>query len=270
MLPEIPETLQPYMELAQAVLFALIIFIIGWIASKWGDRLVYRNLKRADVDESLARFLGSIARYLLLAATVIAALQTVGIETTSLSVVLGSAGLAIGLALQGSLSNFASGVMILFFKPIRLDDIVEVGGVTGQVKDIGLFVTTLEDPANTTFIVPNSAVLGGTIANYSKMGVRRESVSIGVAYGSDLKVAVAALERAAKRANTVVSDPAPGVAFVGFGASSLDFLVHIYMDPEDYFTALDATRHAIYEELEAAGIEIPFDQVVMHQAPTEG
>ncbi|MCB9741391.1 MAG: mechanosensitive ion channel [Alphaproteobacteria bacterium] len=267
MLPEIPETLQPYMELAQAVLFAILIFIIGWIASKWGDGLVYRSLKRAEVDESLARFLGSIARYLLLAATVIAALQTVGIETTSLSVVLGSAGLAIGLALQGSLSNFASGVMILFFKPIRLDDWVQIDGVTGKVKDIGLFVTTLWDVTNTTYIVPNSAVLGGTISNYSKEGVRRESVSIGVAYGSDLKAAVGALQKAAQRADKVVSEPAPGVAFVGFGASSLDFLVHIYMQPDDYYAALDSTRHAIYEELEAAGVEIPFDQIVIHKAP---
>ncbi|MCB9762128.1 MAG: mechanosensitive ion channel family protein [Alphaproteobacteria bacterium] len=264
--PEIPETFQPYLPMIQGIAGAIAIFFIGWMGAKWAEGLLYRSLKRGDVEEALARFLGSIARYLVLIATVIAALQTVGIETTSLSVVLGSAGLAVGLALQGSLANFASGVLILFFKPIRLDDIVEIAGEEGQVKDIGIFVTTLETPANTTIIVPNSAVLGGNIKNYSMMGVRRESLAIGVAYGTDLGKATEALLKAGRRAEKVVAEPGPGVAFVNFGASSLDLLLHIYMKPEDYFAATHNGRVAIYEELDAAGIEIPFDQIVIHKA----
>lgn len=269
-IPGIPEPLQPYIPLAQAILMALLIFIVGWIASKWTNSLVKKGLMGAKVDEALARFLGNIAQYTVLAMAVISALGAVGIETTSLVAIFASAGLAVGLALQGSLSNFASGVMILFFKPIRLDDVVTVAGTTGMVKDIGLFATTLETPTNDTVIVPNSAVTGGTIINLSMKGVHRAQIMVGVDYGSDMAQVLEVLNSAVRKADFIVQDPAPAVAFASFGASSLDMAVMFFCKPEDTAGASHSVCVHVYDDLNAAGIGIPFNQIVVHQAEAEG
>lgn len=253
---------------AKDVLLAIAIFIAGWLASKWTAKLVLRALRKSRAKESLARFLGTIAQYAVLAAAVIAALGTVGIETTSVVAVFASAGLAVGLALQGSLSNFASGVMILFFEPFALDDVITAAGHTGKVVDIGLFATTMHTPDNMKIIVPNSALTGGSIVNITTLGTRRGTVSVGVAYGANLEEVQAVLQRAATKPAEILADPAPAVAFVGMGASSLDFAVHTWCRSADYLAMLHGLRCSIYDELNAAGIEIPFNQIVVHQAPT--
>ena len=262
----LPEPIEPYEDLIVGGATAALILIISWIVSKWANSLTRRVLQRSKVDESLVRFLGQLAQYAVLAVGVIAALEKVGVATTSLVAILGSLGLAIGLALQGNLGHFASGVMILFFRPFSIGDLITAGDNTGFVDDIGLFATTLNTPDNEKIIIPNGAVTGGAVKNHTVLGTRRGGISIGVAYGTDLKKALEVLENAAKRADLVLEDPAPAVAFVGFGASSLDFVVMPWSKSADYLGMLHNVRVAIYDDLNAAGIEIPFDQIVVHKA----
>ncbi len=245
---------------------AIIILIVGWVISKWANRFLVGRLKKRNVDLALARFLGNILQYTVLAAAVIASLGTVGVQTTSLVAVFASAGLAIGLALQGSLGNFASGIMILFFRPFNLGDKVEAGGKTGRVQDIGLFATTLLTPDNEKIIIPNSAVTGGSIINYTSEGTLRGCVEVGVAYGADVVEVTRIMESAAKRAELVLKDPKPAIAFVGLGASSLDFKVLTWCKSADYIAMLHNVRHAVYDDLNKGGIEIPFNQIVIHKA----
>lgn len=264
---DIPEPLVPYMPLIVNIALALAIFVIGWMASKWARSLVLRALKKAKIDVALARFIASLAQYAVLAAALIAALGKVGVETTSLIAILGAAGLAVGLALQGSLSNFASGVMLLLFRPLDLKDRVTAAGHSGRVEDIGLFATRMQTNDNETIIIPNSEIIGGSIINYSRLGKIRANVSIGIAYGTDVPKAMEIMIAAAKTVDTAFEEPAPDVNFEGFGASSLDFTVRPWCTADDLPATLHKTRLALNQALEEAGIEIPFDQVVMHQAP---
>ena len=178
----LPDHIAPYAPLISNLIYGVIILAAGWMVSKWTNRLVHTMLRKTKTEESLARFLASIAQYIVLAATLIASLNQVGVQTTSLVAILASAGLAVGLALQGSLSNFASGVMILGFRPFMLDDFVEIGGKSGNVEDIGLFMTRLVTVNNELVLVPNSSITGNTITNYTAKGVRRCVIDIGVGY----------------------------------------------------------------------------------------
>lgn len=263
----LPQQIQPFAGYIEGALLAILIFVIGWLLSKWVNRFVKNTLaNRLKVDVALAKFLGSIAQYSVLAMTVIAALGKVGVQTTSLIAIFASAGLAVGLALQGSLSNFAAGVMILFFRPFDLEDMITAGGITGVVKDIGIFATTFANPGNDKIIVPNSKVIGDTIVNHTTMGTRRASIDAGVGYGSDLKHVQKVLAKAATRSEGVLSDPAPAVAFTEMAASSINFQVHVWCKAEDFLSVMHNVRSAIYDDLTTAEIEIPFDQVVMHNA----
>lgn len=262
----LPPAMQPYEGLIVGSALAIAIFILGWIASKWANRLVLGVLRNRNLDEALARFLGQLAQYTVLAMAIIAALEKVGVQTTSVVAIFASAGIAVGLALQGNLGHLASGVMILFFRPFSLGDFVVVGGKTGTVEDIGLFATTLLTPNNERIVVPNGTVTGDAITNYTAPGIRRGQIDVGVAYGTDLKKAMEVLEGAAKRAEKVLEDPAPAVAFISFGASSLDMKILAFSKSEDYLDMLHNVKMAAYEDLNAAGIEIPFSQIVVHQA----
>lgn len=252
--------------LGTSLMIAVLTLVVGWVVSKWARKLALSSLDRAKVDIAVARFVSYIVQYTVLAATIIAALGAVGVETTSLVAVLASAGLAVGLALQGSLSSFASGVMILLFRPFELGDVITAGGHTGGVVDIGLFATTLHTPSNEKIILPNSAVTGGSIVNITTLGTRRVSVAVGVAYGASVSEVIGVLERAAKGVPNTLDDPGPGVAFTGLGASSLDFAVMVWGKSEDFLAISHDLRTAIYVELEGAGIDIPYNQIVVHQA----
>lgn len=257
------------LSLMGKLLYAVAILFVGqWLAGRC-DALAVRLLQNAKVDESLSIFLGALVRYAVLAATVIAALEKLDIRTASLLAVFASAGLAVGLALQGSLANFAAGTMILFFRPFTKGDFVEAGGKTGSVEEIGLFTTTLLTPNNEVVIVPNSSVTGNNITNYTAKEVRRGEVGIGVAYGENAKQVVDILQQAAEKNSLSVEDPAPGVYFDAFGASSLNFKVRAFAKQADYWNMLHELRIQIHEDLNEAGVEIPFDQIVVHQAPTD-
>lgn len=251
------------------VVAGLVIIFVTWIVSKWVQRLILRAIERAKVDLALGRFLASIGRYTVLLAGGLAALQRMGIEATSLTAIFASAGLAVGLALQGSLGNFASGVMLLFFRPFELGDVVNAGGVTGLVEDIGIFATTLMTPSNEKMIVPNGAITAGNITNFTTMGTRRAAIDFGVAYGEDLEKVQKVVLDAISKLDIVHKEPAPAVAFTEMAASSLNFAAICWADSGDYLGMQHQVRSAIYNALNEANIDIPFDQVVVHQAPAE-
>lgn len=246
---------------------AILILIVGWMIARWASGLVERSLTRSKVDLALARFLGAIARYTLIFATLIAAAGALAIETTSLTAIFASAGLAVGLALQGSLANFAAGVMILFFRPFTIGDVITVSGTTGKVTEIGLFATVMMLPDATKVIVPNGQATGSVIHNHTVMAKRRVSIDIGVDYGSDLAQVRAALCRAAESVPELLKDgddPGYAVYFQAFGGSSLDWKVHVWSSLDDFLLVQEKAREAIYRELDAAGIGIPFPQLDVH------
>lgn len=260
-----PPPLQPYAGLITGAATAILIFVLGWIAAKWVHAICLRLARRSKVDEALARFLAALAQYAVLAVAVIAALNKVGVQTTSLVALFGAAGLAIGLALQGNLSNFAAGVMILLFRPFTLEDYITVAGKTGTVKEVGLFATTMLTPANEQIIVPNAKITSDAIVNFTARGTRRGAIGMGIAYGSDVERAIGVMIAACKSVDTVLEEPAPSVYFTGFGASSLDFEIRPWAAAGDFAPMTHRVRIALYAALEEAGIEIPFDQIVVHR-----
>lgn len=264
-LKELPISFDTLLAYATSGLLAVLILAVGWVVSKWARRIALRTARRS-LNEAAARFLSGIAQYTVLAAAFIAALGEVGVETTSLVAIFASAGLAVGLALQGSLSHFSSGVMILLFRPFVLDDFVTIGGHTGTVKDVGVFATTLHTQDNQKIIIPNASITSNPIINSTALGTRRAAIDVGVAYGSDATEVMRILRDSADRIDTVLGDPEPGVAFVGLGASSIDFKVLVWCLSGDYIPTMGAVRQAIYEDLNAAGIDIPFNQIVVHRA----
>lgn len=246
------------------ILGALVLLVVGrWIA-RWIRRAIRRTSERADVDPTLSGFLSVAAYWLVLIFVIVAALGIFGIPTASFVAVLGAAGLAIGLAFQGTFSNFASGVMLLLFRPISVGDYVEVGGSSGTVKSIGIFTTTMNTPDNVRTIVPNSQIFGETIKNYSANDTRRIDLVIGVDYGDDLQLAKDTILRVIRSDERVLEDPEPVVAVHELGASSVDFVVRPWVKTSDYWaTRWDLTR-ALKEEVEAAGLSFPFPQRDVH------
>lgn len=250
------------------VIVALLTMAAGWIIGKIAKKAVLSILKKRDIgSEALTRFLSDLVRWVILAVAVIAAIEKMGVQTTSVLTLLASAGLAVGLALQGSLAHFASGVMLLIFRPFDIGDVVTAGGHTGQIIDIGLFATTMHTPDQEKIIVPNGQIAGGSIVNITALGRRRGVVDVGVAYGTDIDRVVEICTQAAAAVDVVEDSAGVTVAFTNMAASAVEFKVLYFTASDDYLTALHEVRKACYDALNAAGIEIPFDQVVMHQAP---
>ncbi len=263
----LPEQLQPFSGYIEGAVIAITIFVFGWILSKWANRFIHITLgKRLRIDEALSKFFGNIAQYSILAISFIAALGQVGVQTTSLVAVFASAGIAAGLALQGSLSNFASGVMILVFRPFDLGDLITVGTKDGYVQDIGIFATTIENLENDKIIVPNGKILNDIIINHTASRTRRATVTVGVAYDSRFNEVLNTLNASAIRTAGVLASPPPLIAFVDMAASSINFDVHVWCNHEDYIRVLNNLRTSIFKDLNAAGIEIPFQQVVLHNS----
>jgi len=263
------ETLKTWYTMAwplvSGVLLGIIILVAGWLAGKWTNRVVHKACVRAKLSEALARFLANIVRYAVFAAAIIAALGAVGIQTTSLIAVFATAGLAIGLALQGSLANFASGVMILFFRPFDIGDLVKVAGETGEMKDIGLFASTLLTANNETIVIANAAITSGNITNYSRVGTRRATIPVSVAYGTNLVKIQEVLLQAALGCPLVMKEPAPAVALTGFAPSSLEFTVVVWSKVADWVDVQDQVRRAVYESLGRAHFEVPFPRTIVEQ-----
>lgn len=253
------------------VIGAIIILIVGWIVSGWVYRAVGKGLGRIEkFDVTLRGFFASFAKYLVLIFTGLAVLSQFGIQTASLIAVLGAAGLAIGLALQGTLSNVAAGVMLLLFRPFKVGDYVEAGGHAGTIKAISLFVTEMATPDNVQILIPNSAVWGSSVMNYSYHPQRRVDFLIGIGYGDDISRAMTAVRAVIDADNRALNDPEPMVVVGELGDSSVNLIVRVWCNAADYWAVkFDMTR-AIKERLDADGIEIPFPQRVVHMAQAAG
>ncbi len=262
----LPSWLAAYLPFAQRVLLAAVILFGAWVVGRWLRGWTRRRLERRNVDPALRRYLAASAGWVVLLAGLASALDAAGVPATSFLAVLGSAGLAVGLAMQGNLSQIASGLMLLLFRPFTVGDVVSVAGIGGRVEDIGLLHTVLVTPDQQTVFVPNNGVLGAPITNHTRLGIRRALVTIGVAYGTDLDTATEVLLRAAGDVETVLEDPPPQALVTAFGASAIEFTVACFARPEDFVPMQDAVRRAILRALAAADIEVPFDQIVVHRA----
>jgi small conductance mechanosensitive channel len=250
-----------------SVVGAIVILIIGVFLSRRVQNMVERGVERSKhIDDMLKTFFGSLSRYLVLAVTVIAVLNQFGVQTASLIAVLGAAGLAIGLALQGTLSNVAAGVMLLLFRPFKVGDYVEVGGKAGTIKGLSLFVTELATPDNVQIIMPNAQVWGASVVNYSYHSTRRLDLALGIAYESDIGKAKAAVEALIEADERCLKDPAPLVAVGNLGESSVDFVIRMWCNSGDYWNLKWDMTRAIKEKMDAEGISIPFPHRVIHMA----
>lgn len=251
-------------EYGLKIVGSVLVFLVGrWLAGLL-SKLAAKAMTRAKVDLTLVRFVQNLCYVVLLTFVVIAALANMGLQTASFIAVLGAAGLAVGLALQGSLSNFAAGVLMLIFKPMRVGDFVEAGGAKGSVKEVGIFTTTLNSPDNVRIIVPNSQIMSSSISNYTVNGTRRVDMVIGVSYGDDLKKAKKVIEDVLAADERILADPAPVVAVSALADSSVNFVVRPWVKVPDYWpTYFDLTAQ-IKVALEAKGLTIPFPQRDVH------
>jgi small conductance mechanosensitive channel len=249
------------------VIGALAVLIVGRVVAGSLRRVTRRTLERAQLDAVLVPFLANGVYYLTLIVVVIAVLSLFGIETTSLIAVLGAAGLAVGLALQGTLSNFAAGLMLLIFRPFKAGDYVEVAGTAGSVQEVGIFSTVLHTPDNVKVTIPNSAVYGETIMNYSANDTRRNDLVIGISYGDDIARAIETIREVLAGDSRVLGDPEPTVAVGELADSSVNLVVRPWCAGGDYWPLrFDLTRR-LKEELEAAGCSIPYPQHDVHLNP---
>tara|TARA_R110002051_G_scaffold56046_5_gene103891 strand:+ start:8311 stop:9120 length:810 start_codon:yes stop_codon:yes gene_type:complete len=250
------------MEFGPKIIGAILIYIIGsWIIKKL-IRLVRKGMSTQAYDESLKKFLLSLVKWALTIFLIITVISTLGVETTSFAALIAAAGLAIGLALQGSLSNFAGGVLLMIFKPYKIGDLVEAQGVLGNVKEIEIFTTKLITPQNKLAIVPNGAMANGNIINYTAEGKMRVDTTVGVDYGSNLQKTKEALLAMLVANPKVLKDPAPSVNVSELADSSVNLAVRPYCKPEDYWDVYFATIEGTKEALDKAGIEIPYPHEV--------
>lgn len=249
---------------------ALLIFLIGrWVAQAVIG-LFNKAMARRQLDAVLITFLGTILYGLLLLCIILAAVSYLGVPVTPLIAVLGGAALAVGLALQGSLSNFASGVMIVGFKPFTKGHFVEAGGVSGTVEHVGLFNTRLVTPDNRSVFVPNSEITSNAITNYSAFNTRRCDLLIGVDYGDDLKLARDTIWKVITGHDKVLQDPEPAILIMDLADSSVNFAVRPWVMAPDYWVVRSELLEQIKTELEAVGCSIPFPQRTVHHINESG
>ena len=242
---------------------ALLTLLIGWWLVNMLVRKVGRILDGREVDQALHGFIGSLASIVLKVLLLVSVASMIGVETTSFIAVIGAAGPAVGLALQGSLSNFAGGVLIMVFRPFRLGDWIEAQGVAGAVDSIQIFHTTLKTGDNKVVILPNGSLSNGNVINYSREAVRRVDINVGIDYSSDIKQARAVLLQIAADAR-VRKEPAPAVMVTGLGDNAVNLQLRVWVATADYWAVNFDFIEQAKEQLSAAGIGIPFPQRVVH------
>ncbi|WP_260260979.1 small-conductance mechanosensitive channel MscS [Vibrio intestinalis] len=252
------------------IISAVLILFIGNIITKMVANSVSKVLEKKKLDKAVVEFVHGLVRYMLFVIVLIAALSRIGVQTASVVAVIGAAGLAVGLALQGSLSNFAAGVLIVAFRPFKSGDYVEVGGVAGSVEAIQIFQTVLKTPDNKMVVVPNSGVIGGPITNYSRHETRRVDLTIGVSYGADLKLTKNVIRAALEKDERILKNPDIQIGVLALADSSVNFVVRPWCKTADYWDVYFDSTQAIKEALDEAGIEIPFPQMDVHLNKVEG
>lgn len=251
-------------SVGKPVLLAIVLIIAVFLAAGWVSKLAGKAVRKARVEETLARFLTMITRYLVLIAGGVAILGTLGVETTSFAAVLAAVGFAIGMAMSGMLGNIASGIMLLIFRPFKVGDVVDAAGVKGTVYEIGLFTTAFDTFDNRRIIVPNNEIFGGNIENVSHHATRRVDVAVGTEYRADIDKTREVLMAAAKGTESILSDPEPVVYLNELGSSSINWAVRVWVNAGDYWAVKDALTRDVKYALDEAAIGIPFPQMDVH------
>ena len=246
-----------------SALMVLVLLVVGYLAAAFFGQLV-SSVMAQRVDVMLGRFLGRLITYTVMAMVVLGILGSFGIDVTSFAAILAAAGFAIGMALQGSLSNFAAGVMLLVFRPFKIGDYVKLGDAQGTVYELDLFTTRLDTPDNRRVIVPNSEVFGKVIVNFTHNDTRRVEVNVGVDYTADLRETRRTLEQAIAMIPGAVSNPEPQVMLCELADSSVNWQLRVWCRPEQYWTVKESTLEAAKEALDRARISIPFPQLDVH------
>ncbi len=246
------------------IIAAVAILIIGRMVSKVLQKLIVKVMDKKNVDKTISSFASSMVFSALYIFVILAALSQIGIQTTSFMTIIGAAGLAIGLALQGSLSNFAAGFLIILFRPFKLGDYVEAGGVSGSISKISIFTTDINTVDNKKIIVPNAQIMNGTITNYTAEKTRRVDLTFGVGYEADISKVKDILNKIIKEHKLILKDPEPFVRLGNLGDSSIDFTVRVWSKTEDYWTVHFDLIESAKEEFDKANISIPYPQMDVH------
>jgi len=256
-------------EYGLKIVAAILIFIIGkWIVKKL-TAVTKSLMEKAEVDQTLTEFAESVVYFVLLLMVILASLNALGIDTTSFLAIFGAASLAIGLALQGSLANVGAAVLIIIFRPFKVGDFIEAGGATGTVEDINLFSTIIAPVDNRTIIVPNAAIIGGNITNYSMKPNRRVDHVFGIGYDDDLKLAKNTLMEIMEADSRVLADPAPFVAVSELGDNSVNFTVRAWVDTADYWGVYFEMIESVKLKFDEKGISFPYPQMDVHMDKNE-
>ncbi|MEM0954296.1 MAG: mechanosensitive ion channel domain-containing protein [Pseudomonadota bacterium] len=248
---------------------ALLIFVVGRMVVSAVVGLIRKLMTRANVDQMLVGFICSIVRWVLLLFVIVASLDQLGVDTTSLIAIVGAAGLAIGLSLQDSLKNFASGVLLIIFRPFTQGNFVAAAGEMGVVDKIGIFTTTLVTVDNKEIIIPNAAIYSGNITNFSARDTRRVDMVFGVSYDDDIRVVKTELEKIIAEDERVLAEPAPVIELGALGDSSVDFIVRPWVKATDYWQVLWDTNAKVKLRFDELGISIPYPQMDVHLDNTQ-
>jgi small conductance mechanosensitive channel len=246
------------------VIAGIVVFIVGRWVAKGLTNLARKVMEKRAVDDTLVSFVVNLTYIALLVFVVLAALGQLGIQTTSFIAVIGAAGLAIGLALQGSLANFAAGFLMIIFRPFKVGDFIEGAGVAGTVEVIQIFTTQLKSPDNKTVIIPNASLTAGNITNYSTKGTRRVDIVMGIGYGDDIDKAKKIMADVLAKDGRILKDPAPTIALVELADSSVNFVVRPWVKADDYWDVYFDLTENIKKSFDAEGISIPFPQRDVH------
>ncbi len=257
-------TSEQLLRVAQQLVAVLVLLVLGWMISRLLSRVVRTSMERAKLDPTLRSFFVQATRWTILVFTGLAVLSLFGIETTSLAALIGAAGLAIGLALQGALGSFAAGIMLLVFRPYRVGDLVNVNGTLGFVQDLELFTTTLDTPDNRRYVVPNASIFGNTIENLTHHTRRRIEILVPVSYLADVDHTRVVLREAIASIPEVLVDPEPVVYLMELGMGTLQWSVRAWVPTVDFWPLRDRLTRAIKAHLDAAGIPLAFPQLQVH------
>lgn len=243
---------------------ALVLLIVAWTIAAWSRRAARRGLQRAAIDATLTIFLSNLARWTVLILALLAILGVFGFSVTAFAAVIGAAGLAIALAFQGTLSNFASGMMLLIFRPFTVGDMVEAAGIRGKVQEIQLFSTVFDTTDNRRLFVPNTKIFGDVIENETFHATRRVQVEVGADYDAGLDETRAALEKAIESVEGVIDEPASQVYLDALGGSSVDWIVRVWCATDDFWAVRERLTRAVKMHLDEAGIGIPYPNMDVH------
>ena len=252
------------LQYAPRLVMALGALVVGWIAVSVAVSFLNKALGRSKIDSTLSGFLCNIVRAGLLTLVVLMAMQTLGIQTASFVAILGAAGFAIGFALKDSLGNFASGVMIMIFRPFKAGDFVDAGGTSGSVVEVGVFATVIKTGDNKKVIVSNTSITGNNITNYSAFPTRRIDMVFGIGYDDDIDKARSILQRVLSEDERILAEPAPVIALSELGESSVNFVCRPWVKTSDYWPVRWAVQERVKKAFDAEGVSIPFPQRDVH------